>query len=96
MRALALRGQEEIQTAFFRKHAAKSGCCGLSELLKLYAWTLTDYWRVVHLDMDSLVLGNVEELFAMDASLVYTCDYNMMNKNSRLKNPSQVPRHSCM
>ena len=71
---------EDIEGDFLRSHILKSGCCGARELLKFYAWTLTDYWRVVHLDMDSLVLGNMEELFAMDASLVYTCDYNMMSQ----------------
>jgi len=44
---------------------------------------LTDYHRVVHLDMDSLVLGNMDELFSRDASLIYTCDYNMMNHEAK-------------
>ena len=78
---------KELRTAFYRKHAPKSGCCGLTELLKLYAWTLTGFHRVVHLDTDSLVLGNMNELFEMDASLVYTCDYNMMNARIREKKP---------
>lgn len=47
-----------------------------------YAWTLTSYWRVVHLDMDSLVLKNMDELFLMDESLIYTCDYNMMGRKT--------------
>ena len=47
------------------------------QLLKLYAWTLEEYHRVVHLDMDSLVLQPIDELFALDQSLIYTCDYNM-------------------
>ena len=65
---------------FLREHIAGSGCCGARELLKLYAWTLTDYHRVVHLDMDSLVLQNMDELFSLNASCVYTCDYNMMGR----------------
>jgi hypothetical protein len=80
----------DIATAFVRQHAPKSGCCGLAELLKLYAWTLTEFWRVVHLDMDSLVLGPMHELFARDASLIYTCDYNMMNQKTRAKHPEAV------
>ena len=52
-------------------------------MLKLYAWTLTDYHRVVHLDMDSLVLQNMDELFSLSASLVYTCDYNMMGRKRK-------------
>jgi len=35
------------------------------------------YHRVVHLDMDSLPLQNMDELFAGARSLVYTADYNM-------------------
>ena len=38
---------------------------------------------VVHLDTDSLVLQNMDELFSLEASLVYTCDYNMQNTNQR-------------
>ena len=34
----------------------RGGCCGAWELLKLYAWTLTEYERVVHVDMDCLLL----------------------------------------
>jgi hypothetical protein len=76
---------EEIEGDFLRAHIAKSGCCGARELIKVYAWTLTSYWRVVHLDMDSLVLKNMDELFLMDASMIYTCDYNMMSEMSREK-----------
>jgi len=53
--------------------------------LSRYAWTLTDYWRVVLLDMDSLVLGSFDALFRTDASLLYTCDYNMMAQGVRAK-----------
>ena len=33
----------------------KGGCCGPAELMKFFAYTLTDYHRVVHLDTDVLV-----------------------------------------
>ncbi len=36
-----------------------SGCCGANEFLKLWAYTLTEYHRVVHLDMDSVVFRNM-------------------------------------
>jgi hypothetical protein len=50
---------------------------------------LTDYWRVVHLDMDSLVLGSFDALLGLDASLIYTCDYNMMAQSVRAKLAAQ-------
>lgn len=66
--------------------SSKGGCCGAWELLKLYAWTLTDYYRVVHVDMDCMLLQPIDELFDIDATLVYTADYNMMNQKHREKN----------
>lgn len=42
-----------------------SGCCGASEFLKLWAYTLTDYHRVVHLDMDTIIYQNMVILFIL-------------------------------
>ena len=36
-----------------------SGCCGASEFLKLWSYTLIDYYRVVHLDMDTIIYQNM-------------------------------------
>jgi alpha-N-acetylglucosamine transferase len=36
-----------------------SGCCGASEFVKLWAFTLTQYHRVVHLDMDTVLYRNI-------------------------------------
>ena len=36
-----------------------SGCCGASEFVKLWAYTLTQYHRVVHLDMDTILYRNI-------------------------------------
>jgi len=85
---------ERIEGSFLRKlwteptekfpdPTMRGGCCGAWELLKLYAWTLTEYERVVHVDMDCLLLHPIDELLSIDASLVYTADYNMMNDNQR-------------
>lgn len=75
---------EEIEGAFLREKIAKNGCCGASELLKLYAWLLTEYHRVVHLDMDSLVLQPMDELYDRDGvDFIYTCDYGMMTPGSK-------------
>lgn len=54
---------EDIKKTFLREHIVKSGCCGEKEYLKLYAYTLSDYPIVVHLDLDSLVLRPMDELF---------------------------------
>eukprot|EP01035_Chromulina_nebulosa_P018924 gene18924-24731_t len=54
-----------------------SGCCGADEFLKLWAFTLTEYHRVVHLDMDSVVFQNMDELYDIDKEMLYTGDYGM-------------------
>jgi hypothetical protein len=64
-----------IRGDFLREHIEENGCCGAAELLKLYAWTLTEYHRIVHLDMDSLVLETMDELYDLDKDMIYTCDY---------------------
>lgn len=48
-----------------RQRMEKGGCCGSAELMKFFAYTLTDYHRVVHLDTDVLVrtLGGGGDFF---------------------------------
>lgn len=53
----------DIKGQFLREHIAKSGCCGEKEYLKLYAYALLDYPIVIHLDLDSLVLKPMDDLF---------------------------------
>jgi hypothetical protein len=53
----------DIQGEFFREHIGKSGCCGEKEYIKLYAYTLVDYPIVVHLDLDTLLLQPLDDLF---------------------------------
>ena len=59
-----------IRGEFLRGRIPNAGCCGANELIKLYAFTLTEYHRVVHLDIDMLVLQQMDELFleARDAT----------------------------
>jgi len=73
----------EIQGEFLRNNIGKNGCCGEKELLKLYAYTLTEYYRVVHLDMDSLLLQPIDELFYFNKSLIFTYDYGINTKGSK-------------
>jgi alpha-N-acetylglucosamine transferase len=50
---------DEIQNKEYAQNMKDSGCCGADEFLKLWAYTLTEYHRVVHLDMDSIVFKNM-------------------------------------
>lgn len=68
---------DEIQNQDYAEKMRNSGCCGADEFLKLWAYTLTEYHRVVHLDMDSIVFKNMDEIFHIDKELLYTGDYNM-------------------
>ncbi|KAJ8602385.1 hypothetical protein CTAYLR_004246 [Chrysophaeum taylorii] len=75
-------GIEKIEGAYLRERIESNGCCGAWELLKLYSWTMTEYHRVVHLDMDALVLGNLDELFdeppwSGGVKALYTYDWTM-------------------
>jgi hypothetical protein len=54
---------EEIKGDFLRERIHKNGCCGERELVKLEAYTLTDHPVVVHMDLDTVVLKPLDELF---------------------------------
>uniref|UniRef100_A0A6U6KUT6 Nucleotide-diphospho-sugar transferase domain-containing protein n=1 Tax=Odontella aurita TaxID=265563 RepID=A0A6U6KUT6_9STRA len=53
----------EIRGEFLRRTIQVRGCCQEKELLKLYAYTLTDYPVAVHLDVDSILLRPLDDLF---------------------------------
>ena len=72
----------KILPGYAKKHIAKGGCCGASELIKLHAYTLEEYHRVVHVDLDWIMLQPFEELFELEYSLLHTDDINMKGKNS--------------
>ncbi|CAN0560549.1 unnamed protein product, partial [Ectocarpus sp. 12 AP-2014] len=40
-------------------------CCGANEFIKLHAYTLTQYHRVMHVDADTLMLHPMDELMGM-------------------------------
>ena len=50
---------DEIVNKDYADDMKNSGCCGADEFLKLWAYTLTEYHRVVHLDMDSIIFKNM-------------------------------------
>ena len=53
----------DIQGDFLRERVPDNGCCGELEFIKLWAYTLTDYMFVVHLDLDTMILKPLDELF---------------------------------
>ena len=70
---------DEIENKDYAMRMKDSGCCGADEFLKLWSYTLTEYHRVVHLDMDSIIFQNMDELYedSLDKEMLYTGDYNM-------------------
>ena len=68
---------DEIENRDYAEKVANSGCCGADEFLKLWAFTLTEYHRVTHLDMDSIIFQNMDELYEIDKEVLFTGDYNM-------------------
>ena len=76
--------ESEIRKEFLRKEIAKSGCCGIAELLKLCAFTLTQYDRVLVLDSDTLFLQPIDELFEVDKAIQFTYDHAMSSKVSKV------------
>ena len=54
---------KDIEGEFLRSKIEKNGCCGEKELVKLEAYTLTQHPVVVHLDLDTLVLQPLDQLF---------------------------------
>jgi len=54
---------EEIEGAWLRSRIEKNGCCGAKELIKLEAYTFTQYPVVVHLDMDVIIRKPLDILF---------------------------------
>mmetsp|Transcript_1329 Transcript_1329/g.2077 ORF Transcript_1329/g.2077 Transcript_1329/m.2077 type:complete len:466 (+) Transcript_1329:109-1506(+) len=58
---------EDIQGDFLRENVHQNGCCGELEFIKLWAYTFVEHPFVVHMDLDTMVLKPMDELF--DAAL---------------------------
>merc|ERR1719410_2971001 len=54
------------------KEIADDGCCGAWEFLKLWAWTFTEYDRVLQVDADIHFHRNFDEVFKYDVTLAWT------------------------
>ena len=53
----------DIQTKFLRENIDGASCCGRKEYIKLYAYTLVQHPVAVVLDLDSLILQPLDDLF---------------------------------
>ena len=53
----------EIQGEYLKTKLPSNGCCGEKEFIKLWSYTLVEHPFVVHLDLDTIVLKPMDELF---------------------------------
>jgi hypothetical protein len=84
-----------IPSPIYQQLIQENGCCGASEFTKLYAYTLTDYDIIVHLDNDVLLLHPLDELFdsiteQKQLELIYTRDHIQVNLNEP-RNAKKLP-----
>ena len=71
----------DIQGEYLRTHIANNGCCGEKELIKLYAYTLTQHPLVVHLDLDTMIVQPLDPLF----------DYMLLLTQRQQQSSSSLP-----
>lgn len=76
---------QEIEGDYLRERIENNGCCGAAELIKLEAYTLTQYPIVVHLDLDFLLLKPLDDLF--DAMLDRSGDLSKHRQSLDLMYP---------
>ena len=84
----------EIRGDFLREKVTRSGCCGEKELIKLWAYTLVNHPIVVHLDLDTIVLQPLDELFdAMLESSIENATDEARSKLAIMNGTSLPPLH---
>jgi hypothetical protein len=54
---------KDIEGDYLRENVHRNGCCGELEFIKLWAYTLIEHPFVVHLDLDTMILKPLDELF---------------------------------
>lgn len=88
----------DIQGDFLRENVHQNGCCGELEFIKLWAYTLIDHPYVVHLDLDTVVLKPMDELFdaatsgdrnLLDASAMWPRDRYLTGNDGTSKGSTQ-------
>lgn len=77
----------EIQGDYLRERVPNNGCCGEKEFVKLHAYTLVEHPVVVHLDLDTLVLKPMDDLFDLmiDGTTTTTTTTGDNNNNDEKK-----------
>ena len=46
-------------------------------MLKLHAWTMVEYDKVLHLDLDSLQIGNIDWIIERPEDIIFTRNEGM-------------------
>ncbi len=54
---------KDIKGDYLRERVPNNGCCGDKEFVKLHAYTLIEHPVVVHLDLDTLVMRPMDDIF---------------------------------
>lgn len=80
----------KIKGDFLREKVTETGCCGEKEYLKLYAYTLVEFEIVVHLDLDSLILQPLDNLF--DSMLLKGDEKNASDSKLPVMHNASVPQ----
>ena len=81
----------KISSEFLKTTVVKRGCCGEKEFIKLYAYELVSYEIVVHLDLDTLILHPLDDLF--DAMLEPQNDLVRNRLQIMYPGTQQIPKH---
>jgi hypothetical protein len=72
----------DIQGDYLRERVSNNGCCGDKEFVKLHAYTLVEHPVVVHLDLDTLVLKPMDDIF--DLMIDGTTAYANNNEKKKI------------
>ncbi len=81
----------DIRGQYLREHIDGASCCGAKEYLKLYAYTLVQHPVAVVLDLDSLILQPLDDLY--DALLFDYDDDHETNSSFKSTWPVSLPIH---
>jgi hypothetical protein len=80
---------EEIEGDWLRERVRHNGCCGEKEIIKLEAYTFTEFPVIVHLDLDVIILKPLDDLF--DAMIGNNNDGSPLSKVARMWPDGLIP-----
>lgn len=81
----------DIEGRYLRERVGHNGCCGEKEFVKLWAYTLTQFSMVVHLDVDTLILRPLDDLFDAMASSSASGDAPSRHADLRIMFDAPIP-----